>query len=133
MALDVYREIPSVLISTALGLRPRAVLISTSGIFPVYRLKPCVNLYVYHIAMFMFTFCSLICNSFTFPSFFITCHPYIPFILLYWRAGASQPSRSTGTIFLYIIIIFISIRALSHAVMFYIFLNIRRTQFCITW
>ena len=47
MALDVYREIPSVLISTALGLRPRAVLISTSGIFPVYRLKPCVNLYVY--------------------------------------------------------------------------------------
>ena len=46
MALDVYREIPSVLISTALGLRPRAVLISTSGIFPVYRLKPCVNLYV---------------------------------------------------------------------------------------
>ena len=52
----------------------------------------------YHIAMFMFTFCSLICNSFTFPS---TCHPYIPFILLYWRAGASQPSRSTGTIFHY--------------------------------
>ena len=46
MALDVYREIPSVLISTALGLRPRAVLISTSGIFPVYRLKPCVNLYL---------------------------------------------------------------------------------------
>ena len=46
MALDVYREIPSVLISTALGLRPRAVLISTSGIFPVYRLKPCVNLYI---------------------------------------------------------------------------------------
>ena len=43
MALDVYREIPSVLISTALGLRPRAVLIST---FPVYRLKPCVNLYI---------------------------------------------------------------------------------------
>ena len=49
MALDVYREIPSVLISTALGLRPRAVLISTSGIFPVYRLKPCVNLYIVHI------------------------------------------------------------------------------------
>ena len=48
MALDVYREIPSVLISTALGLRPRAVLISTSGIFPVYRLKPCVNLYIQH-------------------------------------------------------------------------------------
>ena len=47
MALDVYREIPSVLISTALGLRPRAVLISTSGIFPVYRLKPCVNLYLH--------------------------------------------------------------------------------------
>ena len=46
MAVDVYREIPSVLISTALGLRPRAVLISTSGIFPVYRLKPCVNLYI---------------------------------------------------------------------------------------
>ena len=40
MALDVYREIPSVLISTALGLRPREVLINTSGIFP------CVNLYV---------------------------------------------------------------------------------------
>ena len=50
MALDVYREIPSVLISTALGLRPRAVLISTSGIFPVYRLKPCVNLYIHCIS-----------------------------------------------------------------------------------
>ena len=49
MALDVYREIPSVLISTALGLRPRAVLISTSGIFPVYRLKPCVNLYIAYV------------------------------------------------------------------------------------
>ena len=48
MALDGYREI-SVLISTALGLRPRAVLISTSGIFPVYRLKPCVNLYLYYL------------------------------------------------------------------------------------
>ena len=45
----VYREIPSVLMSTALGLRPRAVLISTSGIFPVYLLKPWVNLYVYLI------------------------------------------------------------------------------------
>ena len=53
MALDVYREIPSVLISTALGLRPRAVLISTSGIFPVYRLKPCVNLYVYTVPSLM--------------------------------------------------------------------------------
>ena len=52
MALDVYREIPSVLISTALGLRPRAVLISTSGIFPVYRLKPCVNLYLFAAVMF---------------------------------------------------------------------------------
>ena len=39
-----------------------------------------------------------ICNSFTFPSFFTSCHPYIPF---YWRVGASQPSRSTGTIFQY--------------------------------
>ena len=27
-------------------LGARAVLISTSGIFPVYLLKPCVNLYV---------------------------------------------------------------------------------------
>ena len=41
---DLY--IPSVLMSTALGLHPRAVLISTSGIFPVYLLKPWVNLYV---------------------------------------------------------------------------------------
>ena len=55
MALDVYREIPSVLISTALGLRPRAVLISTSGIFPVYRLKPCVNLYMCSIAIHGFS------------------------------------------------------------------------------
>ena len=54
MALDVYREIPSVLISTALGLRPRAVLISTSGIFPVYRLKPCVNLYAYPIPISLY-------------------------------------------------------------------------------
>ena len=47
----VYREIPSVLMSTALGLRPRAVLISTSGIFPVYLLKPWVNLYIQHVAI----------------------------------------------------------------------------------
>ena len=33
--------------STALGLRPRAVLISTSGIFPVYLLKPWVYLYLH--------------------------------------------------------------------------------------
>ena len=42
-----YRgNISEVLITTARGRSPRAVVISTSDIFPLYRLKPCVNLFV---------------------------------------------------------------------------------------
>ena len=41
----VYREIPLV----PPGLYPRALRISTSGIFPVYLLKPWVNLYLLHV------------------------------------------------------------------------------------
>ena len=44
--------------------RPRAVLISTSGIFPVYLLKPWVNLYniyVYiHIYIYIYMYLSLL-------------------------------------------------------------------------
>ena len=55
MALDVYREIPS-------------VLISTSGIFPVYRLKPCVNLYLLqneneHIHALLYTLHNACCDK----------------------------------------------------------------------
>ena len=46
MALEGIQGNTEVLINTALGLRPRAVLISTSGIFPVCLLKPWVNLYI---------------------------------------------------------------------------------------
>ena len=38
-----------------------------------------------------------------------------------WRAGASQPSRSTGTIFWYIYVY----PGAAHTVMFYVLLNMR--------
>ena len=46
-----------------------------------------------------------------------------------WRAGASQPSRPTGTIFLYIIY-----PALMYAIIFYVILNKRkRLGDCVTF
>ena len=76
----------------------------------------------------------------------LACFYTIPgfFIRFYWRAGASQPSRSTGTIFQTTVVAppyippvpflrtFLIFSYGSHAVMFYVFLNIRRTKFCIT-
>ena len=52
----------------------------------------------------------------------------------YWRAGASQPSRTTGTIFLYIYIYICIYPALMYAVMFYVILNKRkRLGDCVTY
>ena len=45
------------------------------------------------------------------------------FFLLYWRAGASLPSRPNGAIFIYLY------PALMYAVMFYVILNKRKLHF----
>ena len=45
---------------------------------------------------------------------------------VYWRAGASLPSRPNGAIFLYIYYLY---PALMYAVMFYVILNKRKLHF----
>ena len=42
-----------------------------------------------------------------------------------WRAGASQPSRSAGTIFLYVYLFIYVYPGAAHTVMFYVLLNMR--------
>ena len=47
---------------------------------------------------------------------------HLDHLLYYWRAGASQPSRTTGTIYIYIAVSVLSVR---HTVLFYVNLNLR--------
>ena len=48
---------------------------------------------------------------------------------VYWRAGASLPSRPNGAIFLYIYLFIYLYPALMYAVMFYVILNKRKLHF----